>query len=101
MDIPYSKTADGIIIEVKVEPRSSKRGVVGVMDNLVKVKLTAPPVGGAANEQLIELLAEEYRVKKSNIIILRGVSSSRKTVKIITVGSKGSKGQKKKDGIKA
>ena len=85
MDIPYSRTGDGIIIEVKVAPRSSKRGIVGVIDNMLKVKLTAPPVDGAANEQLIELLAEEYGVKKSNIIILRGETSRRKTVKITGV----------------
>ena len=85
MDIPYSKTRDGIIIEVKVDPRSSKRGIVGIMDNMLKVKLTAPPVDGAANEQLAELLAEQYGVKKSNIIILRGGTSRRKTVKITGV----------------
>ncbi len=85
MDIPHSKTRDGIIIEVKVAPRSSKKGIVGVIDNMLKVKLTAPPVGGAANEQLIELLAETYGVKKSNIVILRGETSRRKTLKITGV----------------
>jgi len=85
MDIPYSETRDGIIIEVKVAPRSSKRGILGVTDNMLKVKLTAPPVDGAANEQLIELLAETYGVKKSNVIILRGETSRRKTVKIMGV----------------
>ncbi|MGD0283308.1 MAG: DUF167 domain-containing protein [Dissulfurispiraceae bacterium] len=85
MDIPCSKTRDGIIIEVKVAPRSSKTGITGVMDNILKVKVTAPPVGGAANEQLISLLAEEYGVKKSDIIILRGETSRRKTVKILGV----------------
>lgn len=85
MDIPHTKTRDGIIIEVKVDPRSSKLGIVGVMDNMLKVKLTAPPVGGAANEQLVELLAEKYCVKKSNVTILRGGTSRRKTVKITGV----------------
>jgi len=85
MGIPYSKTKDGIIIEVKVDPRSSKKEIAGVMDNVLKVKLTAPPVGGAANEQLIELLAEKFGVRKSNIIILRGGTSRRKTVKITGV----------------
>jgi uncharacterized protein (TIGR00251 family) len=85
MDSPHSKARDGIIIEVKVAPRSSKRGIVGVVDNILKVKLTAPPVDGAANEQLIELLAEKYGVKKSDIIILRGGTSRRKTVKIMGV----------------
>ncbi len=85
MEIPYSKTKDGIIIEVKVDPRSSKKEIAGVTDNVLKVKLTAPPVGGAANEQLIELLAEKFGVRKSNIIILRGGTSRRKIVKITGV----------------
>jgi uncharacterized protein YggU (UPF0235/DUF167 family) len=42
----------------EVEPRASKKGISGVLGSTVKVKLTAPPVGGAANEQLIEVLAE-------------------------------------------
>ena len=87
MDIPYSKTKDGIIIEVKVAPRSSKKGIAGVMENTLKVKLTAPPVEGAANEQLIEILAEEFGVKKSNVVILKGESSRRKIVKIMGVQS--------------
>jgi len=77
---------DSIIIEVKVDPRSSRKEIAGVMENVLKVKLTAPPVGGAANEQLIELLAKEYGVKKSNIIILRGETSRRKTIKIVKRG---------------
>jgi uncharacterized protein (TIGR00251 family) len=86
MEIFNNKATGGIIIEVKVDPRSSRKGIVGIIDNVLKVKLTAPPVGGAANEQLIEILAEKYGVRKSNIIILRGETSRRKTVKI--VGSK-------------
>jgi len=59
MQIPYKKTKNGVTIEVKVEPRSSKRQITGIMDGtILKVKLTAPPVDGSANEQLIELIAE-------------------------------------------
>ncbi|MCL4490404.1 MAG: DUF167 domain-containing protein [Nitrospirae bacterium] len=85
MDIPYSRAKDGIIIEVKVIPRSSKREIAGVVDNIVKVKLTAPPVEGAANEQLIELLAEKFGVKKSSVVIIKGGSSKLKTIKITGV----------------
>ncbi len=70
------------MIEVKVEPRSSKKGIAGVMDNMVKVKLTAPPVEGEANEQLIEVLSELTGVRKSDIRIVRGLSSRRKVVEI-------------------
>lgn len=82
MNIPFKKTKGGIVIEVKVEPRSSKKGIAGVMDNMVKVKLTAPPVEGEANEQLIEVLSELTGVRKSDIRIVRGLSSRRKVVEI-------------------
>jgi uncharacterized protein (TIGR00251 family) len=87
MDIPFKKTREGIVIDVKVEPRSSQKGISGVMENTVKVKLTAPPVGGAANEQLIEVLSEATGIKRSNIRILRGASSRRKVVEIKGVDS--------------
>ncbi len=70
---------------VKVEPRSSKRSVSGVMGDVVKVKLTAPPVDGAANEQLIEVLSETFGVRKSSIKIVRGLSSKNKVVEITGV----------------
>lgn len=84
--IPFRKTKNGITIEVKVEPRSSQKGIAGVMgNNVLKVKLTSPPVEGAANEQLIDLLAAELKVKRSQIKVLRGHSSKRKVVEITGV----------------
>ena len=83
MNIPYKKTKNGITIEVKVEPRSSQKGIANVMDNnVLKVKLTSPPVEGAANEQLIDLLAAELKVRRSQIRVIRGHSSKRKVVEI-------------------
>ena len=81
MDLPYSKAKDGIIIEVKVDPRSSRNEIVGVVDKTVRIKLTAPPVEGAANEQLIKLLAERFDIRKSDVIIMKGESSRHKLVK--------------------
>jgi len=74
---------DSIIIEVMVIPRSSKKGIMGYTGDVLKVKLTAPPVDGAANEQLMELLSEKFGVRKGNVVILKGETSKRKIVKII------------------
>lgn len=82
MDLPHTKVKDGIIIQVKVIPRSSKKEIAGVEGNIIKVKLTAPPVEGAANKQLIELLSETLSIKKSSIEIVKGDSFRYKTVKI-------------------
>ncbi len=81
-DIPFTRTKDGICIEIKVEPRSSKRGIAGVLGNKLKVKLTAPPVEGAANDQLVEVLAEAFGIKKAAIKIVRGQSSKTKVVEL-------------------
>jgi hypothetical protein len=85
MQIPYKKSKAGITIEVKVQPRSSKKGIEGVAGDVLKVKLTAPPAGGAANEQLIEVLSEVLGVKKTSIRIIKGLTSRSKVVEIAGV----------------
>ena len=83
MQIPYKNTKNGISIDVKVEPRSSRKQISGVMDGtILKVKLTAPPVDGSANEQLIDVISEATGTKKSQIRIIRGLTSKRKLVEI-------------------
>lgn len=85
--IPFSRTRDGICIEIKVEPRSSQKGLAGLLGDRLKVKLTAPPVEGAANEQLVEVLAEAFGLKKSAIKIIRGQSSKNKSVELTGISS--------------
>jgi uncharacterized protein len=85
MDFPYVRVKDGIVIDVKVDPRSSKKEIAGVSEGHLKVRLTAPPVGGAANEQLIEVLSDHFGIRKSDVIILRGEKSRYKRVKLAGV----------------
>ena len=71
------------IIDVLVQPRASSNEVLGPgEDGRMKVRVTAPPVDGAANKSLIELLARHFGVPKKNITILTGAGSRRKRVKI-------------------
>jgi len=69
-------------ISVRVEPRSSRNLIVGYQAGVLKVKLTSPPVGGEANEQLIEVLSDALGVRKSSIRIVKGHSSKNKIVEI-------------------
>jgi uncharacterized protein len=85
--IPFRKSKKGIEIKVKVDPRSSKKGVSGVIGDSLKVKVNSPPVGGAANEELLEILSGELGVKKSAIKIVRGRSSKDKIVEIEGIDS--------------
>ncbi len=82
MQIPFRRTRDGICLRVKVQPRSSRKGIEGVSGDTVKVYLTSPPAEGAANAQLIEVLAETLGVKKSAVHIVKGLSSRQKLVEI-------------------
>lgn len=69
-------------IYVKVSPRSSKNEITKISEGEYKVKITAPPVDGAANEMLIKILAEYFAVSKSQVQIVGGKSAKTKIVDI-------------------
>ena len=75
-------SGEGITFWVQVQPRASKKAVVGLHQDALKVKLTAPPVEGAANEQCIEILAKALGRPKSTLSILNGQTSRRKQILI-------------------
>jgi uncharacterized protein len=79
-DLFLKEGPEGITFQVRVLPRSSRNQVAGVSGGVLKIKLTAPPVEGAANEMLIEFLSEKLKISKSKISIVRGQSSKSKTV---------------------
>jgi uncharacterized protein (TIGR00251 family) len=78
-------TSDGIVIDVRVIPRAGRSEIAGVRDGALLVRLNAPPVEGAANAELIELLAETFDVPRRDIIITSGATSRRKRVKVVGI----------------
>jgi uncharacterized protein (TIGR00251 family) len=73
----------GAAFPVRVIPRASRNEVEGVTGNALKVRVTAPPVEGAANKALIELLAERLKVRKSQIEIVAGQTSQKKMISVV------------------
>ncbi len=71
---------EGILFRIHVQPRSSKNQVVGLYGDALKVKLTAPPVEGAANKMCAEFLAKCLGVSKSGVEIVSGQTGRAKTV---------------------
>jgi uncharacterized protein (TIGR00251 family) len=71
-----------IILKVYLQPKSSKNEVVGPYRDGIKVKVTAPPVEGKANEALIRFLAKEFGISPSCIEIVKGLHSRQKTLRI-------------------
>jgi uncharacterized protein (TIGR00251 family) len=78
--LPHRKTREGILIKVRVQPRSSRNEVAGLQGDALKVRVTAPPVEGEANARLIELLADQFGLRRSDIEIVKGSSSRNKVV---------------------
>jgi uncharacterized protein (TIGR00251 family) len=74
--------ADSVTLEVRVAPRASRASIIGIHAGALKVSLTAPPVDGAANAALIELLADQLGVAKRSIEITRGERAKHKTVRV-------------------
>ena len=70
----------GVEIAVRVIPRARKRGIAGTREGALLVRLTAPPVEGAANAELIALLSHILKVPKSAISILSGQTGRGKRV---------------------
>ena len=78
---------NALTLNIKVEPRSSKSGIVGPYGDALKVKLTSPPVEGKANKELIEVLAKGFRIAKKDVEIISGQSSKNKIVRLNGVSS--------------
>ena len=79
---PCVANSDGIILTLHIQPRASKNEVCGVQDNALKIRLTSPPVDGAANKLCREFLAGLFKVPKSAVEIISGETSRHKRVKI-------------------
>ena len=70
------------LIKIYLQPKSSKNEIVGHYRDGIKVKVTAPPVEGKANEALLRFLAKEFGISPSQIEILKGHHSREKTLRI-------------------
>ncbi|HJP15067.1 MAG: DUF167 domain-containing protein [Nitrospinota bacterium] len=80
--IPVRRDVGALSFEVAVQPRSSKAAVEGARGGALSVRLTSPPVDGAANKQCVEVLAKAFRIPKSTVEIVSGASSRRKRIRI-------------------
>lgn len=80
--IRFSERNGAIVFTVRVVPRASKSQIVGELDGALKIRLSAAPVEGAANEELIKTLAKYFAVSRSSVEIISGTTSKTKQVRI-------------------
>jgi uncharacterized protein (TIGR00251 family) len=80
-------TADGLLLNVRVVPRSDRDQIVGVHGAALKIRLNAPPVDGKANNRLVRFLSTKLEIPASRIRIVRGLTNREKQLLIADVKS--------------
>jgi uncharacterized protein (TIGR00251 family) len=94
--LSISEHPEGIIFKIFVQPRSAKNMIVGLHEDTLKLKLTAPPVDNAANKMCIKFLAKSLGISKSQIEIISGHTSRSKQVLLRSDQSKITKNEYKR-----
>ncbi len=80
--VEHSIKGGQFVFKVQVVPRASRSEVVGEHNGSLRVRLAAPPVDGAANAELIRIIAKTFKVSRRAVIILSGQTSRLKHVSI-------------------
>lgn len=76
------QTDEGVELTIRAQPRASRTEVAGPYGDALRVRLAAPPVDGAANDELVAFLADALGVRKGDVEIARGHGSRSKTVRV-------------------
>jgi uncharacterized protein (TIGR00251 family) len=74
--------APAVLLPVRIQPRASKNEIVEMEGGGLKIRLTAPPVDGAANEALVRFLADRLGIAKSRVEIVSGHTGREKVIGI-------------------
>jgi hypothetical protein len=83
---PADPKAPKTILAIHVQPRAARTEVAGIHGDAIKIRLKAPPVDGAANDELIRYLAERLGVPRAAVRILSGAAARRKRVEVTGPG---------------
>jgi uncharacterized protein (TIGR00251 family) len=82
MMVDLRQRGEAVTFRVRVVPRASRDKIAGIHDGAVRIRLTAPPVEGAANEALVAFLSSVLRVPKRDIELVSGQTARNKVVSV-------------------
>ena len=83
----YNETTEGVVLNVRAQPRSSRSGVDGVVGDALKVRIRSAPVDGKANKELVETLADAFSLPKSRVSFAGGETSKNKRILLAGLGA--------------
>ena len=72
----------GVTLRIRVVPRASRSEIVGIVDDVLKIRIAAPPVDGAANDEVIKLLSKAFDISRSSVEIIGGEASRSKRIRL-------------------
>ena len=78
----FTESADGVIVNVKAQPRSSRSGIDGILGDALKIRVKCAPVDGKANKELTDVLAHELSLPNSSVVFKSGETSKTKRILI-------------------
>ena len=80
--IHFSEDNRGLTFAVRIVPRASRSEIAGEQSGALRVRIAAAPVEGAANQELIKLLAKSFKLPQKAVEIVSGAASKNKIVRI-------------------
>ena len=78
----YREDTAGVAFTVRVVPRASRSEVIGLQDGVLRIRIAAPPVNGAANRELVKFLSKKLKVPQAAITLITGNNSKNKALRI-------------------
>ncbi|MCK4753155.1 MAG: YggU family protein [Planctomycetes bacterium] len=84
-DLKIDNIDNGVIFTAKIVPASSKTVIAGLLDGMLKVKISAPPEKGKANKNLVDFLAKKLGVKKNTVTIISGQTNPVKSIQVLGI----------------
>lgn len=87
MGVTIRAVDGGVEIPVRAAPRAERSELAGIHGDELRVRLAAPPVDGAANDELRSFFAGLLGVAPSGVTVVRGASSRSKVVRVLGVGA--------------
>ena len=84
-NLNIEKLNDTLVFLVKIVPASSKTSICGVLEGMLKIKISAPPQKGKANQSLMKFLAKKLGIKTRQISIISGLTNPVKKIRILNI----------------
>lgn len=81
-ELKIETCSDSVVFTAKIVPGSSRTSIEGVLDDMLKIKIAAPPEKGKANKELISFLAKKLNIKKNDIQVISGQTNPVKQLSV-------------------